>query len=284
MYHFFFAMLLFAFLLGPASTVAAADFTCPSPSEQTGSDIRGDISGKAQTLLRIGDAEVKGTVQKTVVDLFSKYPHSDRVAIINTLISTTCNFIKNSTQLSDAQKIDRWMAVYPAILSLMPSSEQKRSEHPTVNSRIQMAGQELYSKDGMMFVNVHYRNFGDGAAIGVRHGYYTTFASDELLDQQIDEAFRGIKKRMVDLEKSNITSETQPGEQFFFTIPLNQSDNYFKMNVTEGAHLFYLLATLEYRDRNTPHNAWRTTEICKYMWKTEAFHDCGGHNRIYLAQ
>jgi hypothetical protein len=106
----------------------AADFQCPAATEQKDSDINGDITGKAQTLLNIGDAEIQGTVRKTVVDLFSKYPNADRVAIINTLISVTCNFIKNSSTLTDDQKLDRWMAVYPAILNLMPSN--KKSQVP----------------------------------------------------------------------------------------------------------------------------------------------------------
>jgi hypothetical protein len=109
---------LVAYLL-QYSIAFSADFPCPTPSEQISSDIKGEISGKAQTLFKVGDAEVKGTAQKTVVDLFSKYPNADRVAIINSLLSTTCNFIKNSTQLSDAEKLDKWMAVYPAVQAVL---------------------------------------------------------------------------------------------------------------------------------------------------------------------
>jgi hypothetical protein len=113
------AFLIFLFSVSVAN---AGDFECPAPSVQASADLKGEISGKAQAFLKIGDADIQGTIQKTVVDLYSKYPNADRVAIINTLISTTCNFIKSSSQLSDAQKLDRWMAVYPSILSLMPKS------------------------------------------------------------------------------------------------------------------------------------------------------------------
>jgi len=82
-----------------------ADFPCPPPSEQKDTNIEGDIEGKAQTLLKIGTAELKGTAKKTVVDLFSAYPNADRVAIINSMLSTTCNLIRTS-KLSDTEKLD----------------------------------------------------------------------------------------------------------------------------------------------------------------------------------
>jgi hypothetical protein len=52
------------------------------------------------------------------------------------MLSITCNLIKNSTQLSDAQKLDRWMAVYREILPLLPGSpsssvKQQPSTFPT---------------------------------------------------------------------------------------------------------------------------------------------------------
>jgi hypothetical protein len=50
------------FLLSPP-VARGADFSCPGYSEQTASDIKGEINGKAQTLLKIGDAELQGTVK-----------------------------------------------------------------------------------------------------------------------------------------------------------------------------------------------------------------------------
>jgi hypothetical protein len=98
------------------------DFVCPSPTAQSNNDIKMDIDGKASTLFKIGNADLKGSVQKTVVDLFSKYPNADRVAIINTMLSVDCNIIKNSTTLSDSEKLDKWMIVFPAVQSLMPAA------------------------------------------------------------------------------------------------------------------------------------------------------------------
>lgn len=116
-----------------SSTMAAFgadDFSCPPPSTPTGEDVSATINGKAQTLLKVANADIEGTVKTTIVNLYSEYPHADRVAIINTMINTTCNFIKTSKQLSDGEKIDKWMAVYPAILLLMPPGNEKKSELP----------------------------------------------------------------------------------------------------------------------------------------------------------
>ena len=58
-------------------------------------------------MLRIGNADLKGHVEKTVTNLYSEYPHADKIVILTDLLSTTCNLIKNSSQLSDQAKIDK---------------------------------------------------------------------------------------------------------------------------------------------------------------------------------
>jgi hypothetical protein len=65
------AMISFLLLAGVAQS---QDFQCPSPAQQTEANIKGELDGKAQTFLKLGGAELKGNVEKTVVDLFSKYP------------------------------------------------------------------------------------------------------------------------------------------------------------------------------------------------------------------
>jgi hypothetical protein len=93
-------------LLCAQSTAQAQGFECPAPIKQVDTNIKGDISGSAQTLLKIGSADVKGTVDKTVVNLFEKYPNVDRVVMVQNYQSMTCNFLKNST-LPDEKKLDR---------------------------------------------------------------------------------------------------------------------------------------------------------------------------------
>jgi hypothetical protein len=102
-------------LLGTSGAAAESNFPCPEPTAQVGTDIKADLNGQAQALLKVGSAELKGKVEKTVVDLFSKYPNADRVAIVQNMLGTACNIIRTSTQLSDVQKFDMWMAVFPAV-------------------------------------------------------------------------------------------------------------------------------------------------------------------------
>jgi hypothetical protein len=61
------AALLFG--LGTVSSQAEG-FDCPTPVQQTGADIKGDINGHAQTFLKLGGADLKASVEKTTVDLF----------------------------------------------------------------------------------------------------------------------------------------------------------------------------------------------------------------------
>jgi hypothetical protein len=111
-----FAVMLVGF--GAVSS-RAEDFKCPAPAEQTGADVKGDIDGHAQAFLKLGGADLKGNVEKTTVDLFSKYPNADRVAIISSLLSTTCNLIKSSTSLSDIEKLNKWFEVFPLISAML---------------------------------------------------------------------------------------------------------------------------------------------------------------------
>jgi hypothetical protein len=87
---------------------AATDFACPEPAKQVATEISGDIEGKAQGLLKVVDADLKGEVQKTVINLWKEYPNADRIAIVQNLESTSCYLIKNST-LTDEKKITAWI-------------------------------------------------------------------------------------------------------------------------------------------------------------------------------
>jgi hypothetical protein len=87
--------------------------------------MKGELDGRAQTFLKLGDAQLKGGVEKTVVDLFSKYPNADRVAIVNSLMSTTCNIIRNSKQMTDTEKLDKWLSIFPVIRTFLPADKSE---------------------------------------------------------------------------------------------------------------------------------------------------------------
>jgi hypothetical protein len=109
----------------------AQDFPCPDPIKQTEANWKGEVNAKAESFLKLGEAQLKGNVEKTVVDLISKYDQSNRVAILQNLASTTCYMLRNSKQLTDEQKFDKWMAILPVLQGFMGD---KKSE---IDSRTQ---------------------------------------------------------------------------------------------------------------------------------------------------
>jgi hypothetical protein len=68
---------------------------------------REDISAGAQGLLKAIAGNLKGEVNKTVVNLWEKYPNADRIAIVQNLESSSCYLVRDST-LSDKEKISAW--------------------------------------------------------------------------------------------------------------------------------------------------------------------------------
>ena len=99
----------------PGSTAASAyDFKCPAPTEQVANDVKADLDGQAQALIGSGTAAVKGRFESTVVDLFSKYQNSDRVAIAQNFLGPACDFLK-AANIPDEQKYERWLQIAPLV-------------------------------------------------------------------------------------------------------------------------------------------------------------------------
>ena len=84
------------------SVAHATDFKCPEPTMQ--------IAKEAKKIVDAGDADLKGTVQNTIVNLWAAYPQAERLAIVQNLQSTSCYLLKNSS-FSDDQKLDRWTKI-----------------------------------------------------------------------------------------------------------------------------------------------------------------------------
>jgi hypothetical protein len=119
----------------------AADFPCPIPTKQIATEIKADVDGKAKTIFEVGTAAVEGQVETTVVDLYSKYPAADRVAIIRDLIYTTCQFIKNSPTLSDDEKLTKWFAFLPVANTFLPGGKKEDVEGQKDEQTRQMISQ-----------------------------------------------------------------------------------------------------------------------------------------------
>jgi hypothetical protein len=127
-----FAGVIVAMALGLASAARAEDFVCPEAPKQVESEVRTEVSLRTRNFGAAEEAELKTRVDKTIVDLFAKYPNADRVAILHTFMAITCNIIKNATRLSDEQKFDYWWKVMtPAIQPFLPDDRKSDFGNPS---------------------------------------------------------------------------------------------------------------------------------------------------------
>jgi hypothetical protein len=102
--------------LGTTTSPALADsFSCPKQSEQTGNNSKRGVNVEAQALLKLGSTELKGNVDKFVVDLYIKYSNADRVAIARNLFSEMCYLLNDSRQLSESEEINKLHKVFTII-------------------------------------------------------------------------------------------------------------------------------------------------------------------------
>ena len=81
-----FAGVIVAMALGLASAARAEDFVCPEAPKQVESEVRTEVSLRTRNFGAAEEAELKTRVDKTIVDLFAKYPNADRVAILHTFM------------------------------------------------------------------------------------------------------------------------------------------------------------------------------------------------------
>jgi hypothetical protein len=107
------------------SIAIAQNFDCPEPTRQVANNVKGDLSGQAQTLIKLGAMDIKGQFESTVVDLFSKYQNADQIAIAQNLLSPACNFLKASN-MSGAEKFDKWLQILPLMSRYF---QDKRSDN-----------------------------------------------------------------------------------------------------------------------------------------------------------
>lgn len=120
-------------MVGGVDRSLADDFPCPEPTAQTDSNLKADITGKAQTILKVADADLQGHIETTVNNLYAQYPNADRVAVIRDMISTTCNLIKHSSQLSDSDKFNKWITTITILRSYLPTEKQGSYQEPNVD-------------------------------------------------------------------------------------------------------------------------------------------------------
>jgi hypothetical protein len=90
---------------------------CPAPSQQTSRDIALDIEGSLSALGKLlGSGDAKVHVESLVQNLFEKHPNSDKLVIVNSIISIYCQHI-NESNFSPSEKDDKWKTFNEQILS-----------------------------------------------------------------------------------------------------------------------------------------------------------------------
>lgn len=129
------ASLILLFTCLVPSLPAVADIPCPAPAAQ----VADEVKVQAQQLLQ-GGANLQTSATRSVNNLFAAYPNADRAVAIQNLLSVTCNLIKQSTQMSDAQKLQEWLAIYPVIGSFFPPGKELAIQPPFLDLGVLQPG------------------------------------------------------------------------------------------------------------------------------------------------
>jgi hypothetical protein len=130
-----FARLLALTTIGGFQPSAHADvLACPPPTSQMESDIKADLSGQAQTFLKLGGAELKGKVETAVQNLYAKYPSADRIVIIRDMMYTTCQLLNNSHNLDDEAKFQKWFEFMGIARTFLPMGVRFEGTQPNFQS------------------------------------------------------------------------------------------------------------------------------------------------------
>ncbi|HHC6556648.1 TPA: hypothetical protein ACN36H_003142 [Vibrio parahaemolyticus] len=102
-----FLLLAIVIVFSPASFAEPMAYLCGDPPPVDSSSLKGELNGKASFLSRfIGDAELKGKIETSREDVFSKYPNADKLVVDHYLLFQTCVIIMNDTSLDTSQKLE----------------------------------------------------------------------------------------------------------------------------------------------------------------------------------
>ena len=120
-------LVLFIFVVNIPNSIAA--FTCPPmPTAMTevNHDVKADIKASVGSLGRLKAGEVATKTEITAKNLFEKYPNVDKLLTLQTMAATYCAMLRDTTTLSDAEKINRWERFQERVLNLEATSKPKK--------------------------------------------------------------------------------------------------------------------------------------------------------------
>ena len=115
---------------------AYAAFNCPPmPTAVTSvnKDIKSDISASVGSLGRVKVGEIGIKTEIEAKNLFAKYPNVDKLLALQTMSATYCDMLKNTTAISELEKIERWERFQDKVLDLRsnPPTAPKGQSQPS---------------------------------------------------------------------------------------------------------------------------------------------------------
>jgi hypothetical protein len=99
---------VFALLLSSWSALADTDaYVCGDPPPVDSTALKGELDGKASFLSKfIGDAKLRGNIETSRSEVFSKYPNADKLVVDHYLLFQTCVILMDDKSLDTTQKLE----------------------------------------------------------------------------------------------------------------------------------------------------------------------------------
>jgi hypothetical protein len=119
---YFIAMLIF-----PSFAYA---FTCnemPAAVTSVNSDVKNDVEVSIGKLGPVSASQISSKTEVTAKNLYDKYPSIDKLLLSQTMISTYCSMLKESS-LDESEKIDRWEKFQDKVLNLKPGAPADKTK------------------------------------------------------------------------------------------------------------------------------------------------------------
>jgi hypothetical protein len=131
-----------------------AKITCPDPPQTVGSDVVVNTRAQIHTLGRIGTGEFQNETRRTVTNLVQSMPGGDRVMLANLLISVGCQVIRDSTTLTDDEKLNRVRQLNEQVIVLIHPQRTSREPADFAVRREDPDGIRFFISNGVFATNL----------------------------------------------------------------------------------------------------------------------------------
>ncbi len=137
-------IVLLLLIYAPCSFAAIVCPPMPTAVTEVNRDVRSDISASVASLGKIKAGEVATKTEVTAKNLFEKYPNVDKLLTLQTMAATYCAMLRDTTALSDKEKLDRWERFQEQTLNLQSPSASNKKPQKAVKSLATALKQNRY--------------------------------------------------------------------------------------------------------------------------------------------